>query len=127
MSRTAQKAMAHAIRRHPAKSAKQWELITLVETTPGTVLTQPVWEETATPIEPLEEEVDERELMANGVLERGGVFKLWLPGHLELTEESVLRCDGQTVDIVRFLPIDLRGNVEYYRIYVKRRQEGQDA
>lgn len=124
MTTLAQSLVARSMAAHPQKSGRVWELITTTgAVTAATVTTQGKTSISRTVIHPMEEEVGEREAEYIGHNVLAGDLKLKLPGTLELSEQSELMCDGQSVDIKRLDRFYHNNQVQQYRLYVALRHE----
>lgn len=116
--RTAQRIRERTFDMHPQKSSRVWQIRTQTVLAPGTALTQPSYTDTYSTINPVEEEVGEREAEYIGSNVLAGDVKLRLPGSLAITEKTVLTCDGLVVDIKKLDRWYHGGEVQEYRLYV---------
>jgi hypothetical protein len=120
---TAQKAVARAIARHPHKDGRHWCLRTLSAPTGGSSIAQGHATETRTNIDPVVQTITEHEAGYIGENIVAGDLRLILNGLTPFTESSVITCDGETVDVLRVVPVYQDGILQEQKIYVRRRPE----
>jgi len=119
----AQKVLARSIRHHPRKDGRAWAIRTVTATVAATLLKQAQNSYVDTPISPIVEVITEREAEYIGLNLRAGDLRLTVEGGFDITPETVLICDGETVDILKSDPVWHGGEIQQHKLYVHRRPE----
>lgn len=123
----AQRAVARALAKHPHKDGRQWMLLSVVGDGNATAISQGTSTTTEKVIDPVVQSINEKEALYIGPNIRQGDIRLILPGSLIINEQSILTCDNETVDILKIVPSYQFGEVQEYKVYVRRRPEEQGA
>lgn len=132
LGKRAQIAMAQSIARSQRKSPHTWQIRIATPGVAASVLEQAQSGEELVPISPTVEIVSEREARYSGLNIMAGDIKLTIPANLKRLDgvtplpigpETVILCDGRTVDIVQPFDVFQGEVVREYRATVRRRSE----
>jgi hypothetical protein len=123
-----QNVIARAIARHPHKDGRLWQLRVPGASSGGSAIAQGQISFTLVDIDPVVQLITEREAGFVGQNIVAGDLRLILNGLTPYTEHSNIVCNGETVDVLRVIPVyNEAGVVQQYKIYVRRRPEGSEG